>query len=561
MTWLSRNLECPDCGSSDARQESDHHWICFSCSKVTLKRNKEGINVTNNDEYTAKKERKPMKKEDLIDIGEYYELKKRGISKETARKCGISARKYTGTLQDGKDSIYLNNEWVYVFNKYHDGKVISQKLRHFEQKIWKQLGDTSNKEFYGQHLWQPSADRFCVIVGGEFDFATVVQEVGVACISVSNGESSLTSQVKTNLEWLNKWKYVAIGMDNDKAGQEALDKLLESGLLEPGKIRIITWSMKDANDMLQNNMQVEIKKNVWNASEHRPNDLIKPSERRDLVLKKPEPGPNTPWPTMTKALMGWMDNRITVIGAADGIGKSKLIDEIITDLVYNQKVKVWCYSSEQDVDEQLVRQAANRENLPLFIPGSPWKDEIIYKAIDDMEDRLTIWEPEGPVSIDSIFSKMKYAAIADDCKVFIVDHLKGVDSQLKDTHNEIGKFICDVKQFAKNYKVHILLVSHVSKNKKVSKAGQEDESWNKGRIPTKEDLYGSSAITAWADNIITLSRNVESDDDYEASITHMHFLKTRLMGIRAPKRAYLKYDVDTNRLKELSAPDYLGEDR
>lgn len=553
--WYNRDMPCEFCGSTDAKQESEHHWKCFSCSKVTLKRNKKGGNGT----QEIKKERKPMRKQPLIEPGEYYELKPRGITEQIARKCGITMRQWTGSFNIKDERIYVTDEWVYVFNKYHDGKVVSQKIRHRDdKKLFRQFGDTDDKTFYGQHLCQPHPDKFCVITGGEFDQAIVTQEVNVSAVSVTNGEGGLLNQIRANHEWCNQWKYLAIGMDNDKAGQEAVTKLLESGIMEPGKIRVITWTMKDANAMHLAGMTAELKRNVWNAAEYRPNDLIRPSERRKEILKKPKPGPDTPYATMTKALQGYMDNRVTVVIGPDGIGKSKLVDEMITDLVYYKKVKVWSYSSEQDANEQLVRQASNKENIPFYIPGTDWHKEKILQAIDDLEDRLIIWEPEGPVTIDSIFAKMKYAAIADGCKVFFVDHLKGIDSQLQDVHNQMGKFLCDIKQFAKNQKVHIVLISHVAKNKKQARAGEEDESWNRGRIPTKEDAYGSSAITAWADNIIALSRNVESEDEYEQRILHVHYLKTRLMGVRAPKKSVLKYNIDTNRLVEEDYSEYIN---
>lgn len=553
--WLARNLSCSSCGSSDAVQESTHHFKCFSCSLVILKREQGDVREQTNGDKKAKS----MNKTELIEPGDFHQMKDRNITIETARKCGITTRKYTGTFELKGKYIHIEEEWFWVFNKYLNGQVIQQKIRNCkDKKLMRQFGDTKDATFYGQHLWQPNPNHFCVIVGGEIDCATIIQEVNVACVSVTNGEGSLLSQVIKNQEWLNKWNYIAIGMDNDKAGQTATQAVLDAGVLDPGKIRIITWNIDDPNEMLKQGMTAELKKNVWNAAEYRPDDLIRPSQRKGFILRRPDPGPDTPWSTMTQALQGYMPNRITVVIAYDGIGKSKLIDEMITDLIYNQKVMCWSYSSEQDKDEQIIRQASNRENIPLYIPGTPWQDDIIERAIDDTEDRLIIWEPEGPVTIDTIFAKMKYSAIADQCKVFFIDHLKGIDSQLQDAHNQMGKFLCDIKQFAKKYKVHIILVSHVAKNKKQAKAGQEDESWNRGRVPTKEDAYGSSAITAWADNIIALSRNCEAEDEYTRLITHMHFLKTRLMGVRCPQRAYLKYDLDTNRLKEENPYDYEG---
>lgn len=555
--WITRNLPCFECGSSDAMQESSYHYKCFSCSKTFLKRDIRDSRIENNNSGS-----KMTQKSNLIDKGEYYDLNKRGITKQTCQKYGITCTKYSGSFGHGDGLHYLNDEWVYVFNYISNGSIIKQKLRPVKEKDYKILGDTTLKEFYGQSIFKPDPNRILVITEGEFEAPVIYQEAGFYAVSVPDGAGSLIKCLLNNYDYVSGFKYIIFALDNDEPSNKEVNKLLEHEVvnkLGPGKVRIAHWSMKDANDLLLAGKAPEIKKALWDAEEYRPKDLYTASDLVQHALVKPLPGVNTPWKSLTNAIAGWRLNTIITIAAADGIGKTEVVDELIHSLVSNNN-KAWLYSCEQDEDETLRRQAGKYLNLPLHIPGVPWDEVKMKENMLKTNDILWIWKPERIASVDDFIYKMEYASVAYGVKYFIIDHLKGVESQMSDPNNGMGKFLSNLKFFAKTHGVCIILLSHVAKNKKQSKAGQDDESWNRGRIPTKEDIYGSSAIAAWSDVILALSRNVESDNPDEACVTKISVLKNRLMGNRGQKAIYIKYIEDTGRLVEIEPIDYNNEE-
>lgn len=550
--WLNKNLSCFECGSSDAMQESEHHFKCFSCNKTFLKKN---YSQTNNIRYSMNY------KTNLIDKGEYYDLKTRGnITKKTCQKYGITCSRYTGTFGHGENQHYLNNEPIYIFNYYKNNEIIKQKLRPVNKKNYKILGDSSFKEFFGQNIFKIDSNRILVITEGEFEAAVIYQEAGFNAVSLPNGISSLISCIKNNFDYIFGWKYIIIAVDNDEPSQKEVNKFLLSDLvnkLGPGKIRIVKWPLKDANELLIQNRSPDIKKALWDAEEYRPKDLFKASDLIESALIKPDPGINTPWPSLTRAISGWRSNTIITIAGADGIGKSELKDEIIFNLIKNGH-STWVWSVEEEGEELIRRQAGKYLDLPLHIPDIKWDIDKIKNAMMKIGDNLIIWKPETVMTTDDLLNRMQYVSVANNVKYFIIDHLKGIDSQMTDINNSMAKFLSDLKLFCKTYKTTVILLSHVAKDKKQGRVGKDDESWNRGRIPTKENIYGSSAIAAWSDIIIVLSRNVESDNSDIACVTLLSILKNRLMGNRGQKKIFTKYIEDTGRIIEIEPIDYSG---
>lgn len=546
--WIKRNLSCFDCGSSDALQESTHHYKCFSCGKSFKKRDRgEAVMIE------SSKNDKPSS--DVIFPGKSYEIKTRRISLETAEKYKITSLKYTGYVS--KQSV--TDEWCFCFNNYVNGVLTTQKLRSVNnKKLQRVFGDQKeDKTLYGQWLFQPNPQRFVVITEGEFDAAVVHQEGGFAAVSVRNGAEGAVRNIKENMDWLSKWGYVILAFDNDAPGQKAVQACLaEPNLFEPGKLKIVHWPLKDANDMLLADRGHEIKRLVWDAEEWRPNDLLKISDYIEEALEKPKQGMDTPWPDLTNAILGWRPGTLNIIAGAAQIGKTEVVTEIIYDLM-TKKVPVWLYSSEQILSETPQRLASKAMQVPLYLPNTKWEKDKIREKMMEFDKYFVRWYPKVAITAELILSRMKYSYLADKAKVFVVDNLKAIEGQLDDVYGKgMNKLMTEFKTFAVTHNVVVIVLSHLSKDKKQQKAGAKDDSWGTGRIPALENIYGSSSIEAWADLVISLARNYLSEDAFERTVTHVTLLKNRLPGERSSRRLYLQYVSDIGRLIPLPNADY-----
>lgn len=117
-----------------------------------------------------------------------------------------------------------------------------------------------SNDFSGQHLF-PNGGKKVLIVGGEEDKLAAAQMLHdaqmkrgqdefdrMAVVSVTAGEATLARMCSANYDWLNLFDEIILCMDNDEAGQKAVQEALR--FLPEGKVFVMKTSQKDANAML-----------------------------------------------------------------------------------------------------------------------------------------------------------------------------------------------------------------------------------------------------------------------------------------------------------------------
>jgi twinkle protein len=223
MTLLRSNLPCKWCDSSDAMAEYENGWKCFSCDKLTFKDNEGNKEVT-------------QQKNKLIpsNLIRYMALPLRKISLNTCEffSYGVSKDK--------------NGKYVHV-EQYLDiyGDIKWQRIRT-EDKKFSWLGSSVDTcPLFGQWLFTPGENIDVIVTEGSID-AMSVSEAHMAryrkrypVVSICNGASSAHKELARNIEWLNGFRQVKLGLDSDSAGRDAMEKCIE--LFEPGKLSIIKW--------------------------------------------------------------------------------------------------------------------------------------------------------------------------------------------------------------------------------------------------------------------------------------------------------------------------------
>lgn len=526
--------QCPQCLDSSRDNlvtHSDDSVYCYGCG------------------YRPDAEDDTVEVEGLISPGSIMELKARKLSKKTCEKYGITATKYTG---------YLKGEFreahpVVVFNHFSEGQIRKQKIRDIKDRSLCTIkGDTRHNHLFGMHAFNPSDKFFITITEGEFDAAAVHEATGYAAVSVGNGAQGAAKNVKDNLEWLLKWKHVVINFDNDEPGRKAAEECLK--LFEPGKARLCFFPLKDANDMLFANREQEIKVLLWQAEEFFPEDLVTASSVRDRIMTRVVQGASWPFAAMTVNTHGFRGGDIYIVAAGTSVGKSEFVKELILHQIYENNIVCGMFSFEQSAEDTFRRIIGGALNKPIHIPGVEYSDKELGEKIDELENKLYVFDRrvarESLLDFDGICNKIKVLARAKDVKLFVIDNLKAISATLDDPIRGIEQVMVKLQALAASLDVTFLVVSHLAKDKKISRAGQADESWGTGRAPNLENIYGSSAIEAIADYVFALSRNADSEDDLEQKNTRVQCLKARLDGTQRGKSFYLTYDAQTGRLNE-----------
>lgn len=546
MGTVKRKEACESCikHGGDTSQDNrvvydDDSYYCFACGDFG--------------------NTKPMKNQSLLKDGEFEDLKDRGLSKQTCEKYNISQAKF-------------RDELVHIFPVFNKNEQVKQKIRNVNEKKFTQVGDTANNNLFGQHLFNPSENIHIVVTEGEFDAAAVHQSTQFPAVSVFRGAGGALKEVQANFEWLNSWKHVVFCFDSDEPGRKAASECAE--LFEPGKARIASLPLKDANEMLLAGRTEELKKCIWNASITKPDTIVFPDEIKLEAMEKPKLGISWPWPTLTKVTYGYRQGELYHVFGGTGTGKTEYTEEIIQWLIA-QNIHCGIFTIEQRPADRLRRMVSKRLNKRLYLPGTDWGDmALVEKEIDYLSDKVAFYDPgSGSLSIDKIMINMRYLNKTYKTQFFVLDNLKALSTNPVIDGKHVSDFIYMSHVVSKMFllsrelNVTILLINHVRKNDisvsaKVSSyddysgwnpaeaINAEGLTWETGRVPNVGDIYGGGNINDLVDFTIALSRNTVSPDPLTKRTMYAKVLKSRLDSRYTGTVFKLLYDYETGRLLE-----------
>lgn len=558
---------------------------CPACAEQGLDSAKDNLSVYADGKFcqSCGYVEKTEKKETFSSLlpGKITPLTDRGLTQATCDKYKISTTLYTGRL-NGDDVI---QEPVRIFPYCDAGKTVKQKIKSaLDKKKQTQKGNTKHNSLFGQQLFNPFDKIPIIVTEGEEDAASIWQMTGLPAVSVPNGAGNASKDLALHLEWLSGFREVLLAFDNDAPGHDAFQACV--GLFEPGKVKKVTFPLKDANDMLLagrgNGKGSEVDRCLWNAEVIKPATIVFPNEVAEKVLQKPTYGMPYPWPSMTKATYGMRRGEVILVAAPTSTGKTEFIMSIIRHLLAND-VKIGNFSFEQTPAQTLQRQIGAELNQRLHVPGNNnWDDDKIRGEIDRLKDSIALYQPEsGHISIESVIINIRYLAKAHDMSFFVIDNLKAlathpvIDGKRVAAHDYASHCMSLFVMLAKQLNVTIFVVNHLSADKITKQAyvstspkdpdkyfGTSSEDmqkmisrpgmdWETGRMPTIENIFGGGAIKDLTDYIIVLARNRMSEDDDEHRTTTVKFLKTRLDSQYEGFTFKLKYHYDTGRLEEI----------
>lgn len=501
----------------------------------------------------------------------------RGLTKESLGKYNVQCVDFTGHLNK---MTYVYEEPCVIFNFYDNGRITKQKIRSLNDKTkCTQVGNTKSTRLFGQQAFTPTKKVPVIITEGEFDAVAVYQAMGYPAVSM--GSCTSIKYLKENLDWLSGFSHVVLCFDSDISGITATDTALS--LFEPGTVRIAHLPLKDANDMIKAGREEELKKCIWNAEIRRPSTIVTVKDIIKNVKKKPTFG--IPWlyKSMNKVTYGLMPGDMYTLAAAEGVGKTEFIKEIIFDLI-NKDVHIGLFSFEQDPSSTIQRFVGGEINKKLHLHMSDddwWDEEEIEKIAMKWDDKLFLYNNLGTLPIDVILLNIRYLVKAHDVKFIVLDNLSAMcatpiinDKVVRDI-DYITHVASKIDSICKELKISALLVGHLSndtlqKQVYVSTSPKNPDAymnldsddidelinkpgmtWESGRMPSSNHIFGGGMLRKLSSYVIVLSRNSISPDLEEARTTKVKFLKTRLDSTHTGLIFKLKYDFDTGRLEEV----------
>lgn len=470
--------------------------------------------------------RSKKRSKDLIHVGEAAAWESRGITKDSAEKWGFTRTTF-------------NDEPVRVFNYRNQNQaLVAQKLR-FKGKDFRFLGETKEAGLYGMHLWRDGGKKV-VITEGEIDAISLSQMYGHKwpVVSVPNGAQGAKKALQTNLKWLEQFEEIILMFDNDEAGQEAVIACSTVGFT-PGKLKIATLPLKDANEMLMEGRIKETTDAVWNAKTYRPDGILGVNDIMGDLLKPIEWG--LPWcfDELTKLTYGRRFGEIYAVGAGTGVGKTDFLTQQIGFDMTELKLPVGAIFLEQRPVETAKRVAGKIAGKSFHIPDTGWTTEELTRAAGELEGNLFFYDSWGQTDWEAVKANIRYMNVSLGIRVFYLDHL----TALADTADEKGSLEQIMKEMAglaNELQIIIIFVSHLT-----TPDGKPHEEG--GRVMIRH-FKGSRAIGFWSFFMFGLERDQQNENIEIKKTTVFRILKDRYTGRSTGETILLGYNSEESRL-------------
>jgi twinkle protein len=465
-------------------------------------------------------------------------VSKRSITPETFEKW-----KY----QEGE---LANGEKVHLANHIVNGQIIGQKIRT-AKKDFKVFGEMD--ALYGRWLWGKGGKRV-IVTEGEIDALSVSQAQGNKwpVVSVPNGAAGAEKAFKKSIDWLTSYDEVVIAFDNDEPGTLAAKAC--AAILPPGKAKIATLPLKDANEMLKAGREDELIRCLWNATEYRPDGIVALKDVVEDALRPVEIGRPWPFPSLTSATYGRRLREVYTLGAGTGVGKTDVLTECIAFDLNTLSLNVGVLFLEQDKRETVQRLAGKLAGKRFHVPDGTWSEGELRGAIRELESKgaLYLYDNFGATDWATIRDRIEYMVQALGCEHIYLDHLTALAAAEDDERKALETIMSELAGQAKRLNCCIHLVSHLS-----TPDGTPHEEG--GRVMIRH-FKGSRAIGFWSYFMFGLERDQQDDDESMRNVTTFRVLKDRYTGQATGKTFYLKYDHETGRLSEWTPDNFAASD-
>ncbi len=520
--------------------------------------------------YTGK-EFKPLPMIEPL-VGKYINLSKRGISKEYCEKWKCQ---------------FLDNylgEPALAFEYQKEGVLAGYHIKPVSKKC-KLVGDIKNCDMYGSWLHGDPTNKTLVITEGHEDAIVcniVVGDAGYAFTSLPYGNSSVSDFITKHFSLLNRYSSITLCFDSDNAGSVAVNSFLTKFNVI-GKIKIAKLSLKDANEMHLAGRDNDLKWAIIKAETYKPKQIVDLGDLEDAILLKPMSGRLWPWRGMDNITHGFYPGKTYCIGSATSVGKTTFIKDIVFDFIERDpRISVGLFFLEQKPVEVIHKLLSSKVNHDLEQPDNPWWDKDRIKLeLDGIKTHIHLFDPTLGIELQEIINSIYYFVNINKVQAVIIDNLtilsenRMIDGKRVSEMEYLNEVAKAFNRLKRELNVSFFIICHLSQDK-ISKTAYVTTSpknekkyldstaedinqyvnrsgltWETGRMPSIENLYGGATVAKLADYVIVLARDTTSSDDVTFRTTHVKFLKTRLRKRGANITFKLIYDLNSGRLKEL----------
>lgn len=528
---------CPfeDCGSSDAATFfADGGVKCFSCGQ-----SKKG---TSSKQATQ----------------EYGEVAKKGfagIAKQlqTSKYVGNTERGLTAKTMEFYSALQLGEKTVYGYYAPDDKNTPLASKTRLPGKKFPQDGELKACGLFGQQLWSGEG-KSVTVTEGEDDAMAAYQMQGskYPCVSIRNGADGAAQECKDAYDWLNSFERIVFSFDDDEKGRKAVQQC--AAIFGP-KAHIMSHSKgyKDACDYNMDGKKAQYVRDWWDAAPYSPPGIIDASTLWDLVNEPVQEAMcQYPWAGLNEITYGIREEELITVCAGSGLGKSQFLREIIYHLKTQTDEKMGLLFLEESVKKTALSLMSLWVKKLLHLPTTKSTEEERRDAFENMfgKDTVYLLDKFGSSDVDSLVGRVRYLAMACDCRIIFLDHVSIVVSSQEngDERKAIDEIMTRLRMLVQETGIALVLVSHL---KRPSSQGHEE-----GAVTSLSQLRGSASIGQLSDMVIGLERDGQNDDPIIRNTTTVRVLKNRFSG-ETGKACDLLFSKDTGRMAEYFVEDAL----
>lgn len=572
------------CKSSDAMAVYEHDgedgevWYdayCYSCrqnfkkdelysTSVAVELGVKSGKLVERKPFVRASKKDPLTKQEVMDL-----IKNNTYDTGDFRGIKDSYRKFFGQLcvldDNGKvvEQLFPETRDMKPFPTGYKRKLIP---KDFSKGGYGQTGLSS--DFAGQIKFKDYFNqRDILIVGGENDLTAAYQMLDehhisrgiddsylpTAVVSPTCGEGSAFKQAQAQYDFLNRFHNILIGLDNDEQGRLAAEKLAE--VLPKDKVKIISWSGKDPNQMLLDGKHKQFLNDYYNAKPITSSGIVLSGELDDAVFEELllEKIPLPPFMASLQKLMagGIPIGVIINLGAASGSGKTSFVNEMIYYWLFNSPHMVGIVSLELSKGQYGLALLSRHAGRKLQLIENPQEAVELLKTEEYQEYRRTLWKDEygkdrfalldeRDGSIKQLQKQCERLIYKFGCKVLVLDPVQDIlDGS---TNEEQATFMRWQKAMVKNG-VTFININHVRKS------GSGDKANSAGKDLVEEDFQGSSSIFKSGAANILFMRDKYEEDPVMKNVTKAVASKIRWTGHTGYCGSWY-YDIDTHTIHD-----------
>ena len=377
-----------------------------------------------------------------------------------------------------------------------------------------------------------------IIVEGEIDALTYIQAGFNNVLSVPNGANKNLEYLDNCIGLFENIKKIFIATDQDTKGIELRDELIRR--LGAERCFIVSFQdKKDANEFLCSYGDL-IHDTIKNAIPVPVKGIIEAgniyADIYDLYTNGVQPGKKINIDKLDENIT-WETGRLAIVTGIPGMGKSELIDYIITrlNIIHNWKAAFF-----------------TPENYPLKYHYAKLFEKIIGKkfskckcnenefdtAYDYIRNNFFYILNEEDFTVKSILDSAKILVKTRGIKILVIDPYNKLDHKYTDSETQyISRFLDQIITFAKVNDILVFLIAHPVKMQKTN---------GKFEIPSLYSISGSSNFYNKTDYGLTIHRK-SGEDGVMIHEVEVHIQKIKYKHLGKQAIIDLKYDYETGR--------------